>query len=91
MELEEIQALLQTIDEAIQGEKEPKKLVKMQSKLVEAMVSIEEIYANQWLAAKQSGVKVTDGYAEIMAKAGTHGLKEGIRGMFEVITNLLRL
>jgi len=55
------------------------------------MISIEEIYANQWLVAKQSGPRVTDGYSDMMAKAGTHGLKEGVRGMFEVLSNLIRI
>lgn len=63
----------------------------MQSRLVEAIVSIEEIYANQWLVAKQSGKRMTDGYAEMMAQAGTHGLREGVKSMFEVITNLIRV
>ena len=75
----------------MQAEKEPRQLVKLQSKLVEAIVSIEEIYANQWLVAKQSGERMTDGYAEMMAKAGTHGLREGVKSMFEVLSNLIRI
>lgn len=89
MSLEEIKELLNEANEAVQSERKPKELAKLQSKLVEAMVSIEEIYANQWLASKQSGLKVTDGYADMMAKAGTHGLREGVTSMFEVLTNLI--
>jgi len=52
---------------------------------------MEEFYANQWLSAKQSGLKITDGYADMMAKSGTHGLREGARSMFEVLSNLINI
>lgn len=91
MTLSEMQGLLQEISQAVLNGQEPRKLVELQQKLIEATAGIHEMYASQWLAAKNSGERVTDGYADMMAEAGTHGLKEAISMQFEVITNLLKL
>jgi len=91
MTLEEIKRLLEEAGEAVQGERKPGELIKLQSKLAKAIAIIDETYANQWLSAKQSGLKITDGYADMMAKSGTSGLREGVKAMFEVLNNLINL
>jgi hypothetical protein len=92
MTLAEVQSLI-TLLMGISQERSQSKseLVKWQQKLVEAIASVDEAYANQWLAAKSSGERITDGYADMMATAGTHGLREAVRRQFDVITNLLKL
>jgi hypothetical protein len=91
MTIMEIQSLLFQIREAVLNGQEKRKLVELQQRLVEAIASIDEAYASQWLAAKTSGEKVTDGYADMMAQAGTHGLREAVKRQFDVITSLLKL
>ena len=91
MTIMEIQSLLFQIKEAVLNGQEKRKLVEFQQKLIEAIANIDEAYANQWLAAKTSADKVTDGYADMMAQAGTHGLREAVKRQFDVITSLLSL
>jgi hypothetical protein len=91
MNIMEIQSLLSQIREAVLNGQEKRKLVEFQQKLIEAIAAIDEGFASQWLSAKASADRVTDGYADMMAVAGTHGLREAVKRQFEVINNLLVL
>ena len=91
MTITEIQSLLSQIREAVLNGQDKRKLVEFQQKLVEAIANVDEAYASQWLATKTSADKVTDGYADMMAQAGTHGLREAVKRQFDVITSFLKL